>query len=39
MEAAERSDRGELSSLFFLINFYWRIVALQYCVHFYCIAK
>ena len=24
---------------FFLINFYWRIVALQYCVHFYCIAK
>ena len=26
-------------NLFFVINFYWSIVALQYCVSFYCTAK
>ena len=28
-----------VSFLFYFLNFYWSIVALQYCVRYYCTAK
>ena len=35
----DSGEKQNLGNLFFLINFYWSILALQCCVSFYCTAK